>query len=117
MTEFLLPQSDELPYPVDIDPRFILANHIEAALWATLGVGFLLSTISSKRRGVKLAAGIVLLAFGTSDWVESRTGAWYRPWWLLVWKGACLAVLLPLAVREVVLTRRARAGRPPAADR
>jgi hypothetical protein len=36
----------------------------------------------------------VLVAFGFSDVVEIQTGAWWRPWWLLVWKGACLLAML-----------------------
>lgn len=91
-----------------IDPQFILANHIEACLWASLGAGFLLAALRPNRRALKLTGGLTFLIFGASDWVESHTGAWYRPWWLLVWKGLCLAVLVPLAAREVALTRRAR---------
>jgi hypothetical protein len=35
-----------------------------------------------------------LAVFGGSDLVEARTGAWWRPWWLFVWKAACVLVLL-----------------------
>ncbi|MBE7458640.1 MAG: hypothetical protein KJ057_17160 [Phycisphaerae bacterium] len=42
---------------------------------------------------------MTFLAFGASDVVEADTGAWWRPWWLLAWKAACLAVLLTLLIR------------------
>jgi hypothetical protein len=41
-------------------------------------------------------AAAVLLAFGGSDVVETRTGAWWHPWWLLVWKGLCVVALVVL---------------------
>lgn len=34
------------------------------------------------------------LAFGLSDIIESQTGAWWRPWWLLVLKGGCICAFL-----------------------
>lgn len=39
-----------------------------------------------------------LVMFGLSDVVEVRTGAWYQPWWLLVWKGVCLATIVAVLV-------------------
>lgn len=30
------------------------------------------------------------MAFGVSDIIELQTGAWWRPWWLLLLKAACL---------------------------
>jgi hypothetical protein len=41
-------------------------------------------------------AAATLIAFGVSDVIEIQTGAWWRPWWLLVWKGLCIAVLVSL---------------------
>jgi hypothetical protein len=38
-------------------------------------------------------ASALLFAFAISDVVELRTGVWWRPWWLAVWKAACLAGL------------------------
>ena len=37
---------------------------------------------------------IAFFFFGISDVIEARTGAWWRPLWLLVLKGACVIVLL-----------------------
>jgi hypothetical protein len=32
------------------------------------------------------------LVFSISDVIESRTGAWWRPYWLMLIKGGCLVV-------------------------
>jgi hypothetical protein len=29
---------------------------------------------------------LLMIAFGVSDFAEVRSGAWFRPWWLFVWK-------------------------------
>jgi hypothetical protein len=44
-----------------------------------------------------MAAGTFVL-FGASDLIEVRTGAWWRPWWLLAWKAACVFALIVLLV-------------------
>jgi hypothetical protein len=80
---------------------FETANHIEAGLWLLMGLGFAIAGLG--RAGVTRrrceTAGAALVAFGASDIVEAQTGAWWRPWWLLAWKGLCLLVLCPLAIR------------------
>ena len=50
-------------------------------------------------RASAASAAVVFIAFGVSDIVETTTGAWWRPWWLLVWKGVCVLALLTLFVR------------------
>lgn len=74
---------------------FELANLVEAALWIVLGLGFLTYGLWKKLpvRGSWLVVAITLLFFGGSDVVEVRTGAWWRPWWLFVWKAACVITL------------------------
>jgi hypothetical protein len=57
-----------------------------------------------------LAAGLLLFEFGLSDFVEMQTGAWYRPWWLCLWKTATVIALLAL----FVLFRRRRSVSTPA---
>ena len=85
----------------DIDPAFVLSNRIEAALWTSIGIGFFIG--ARFNRGVirrdALIAACVFAIFGCSDLVEATTGAWWRPWWLLVWKGLCLLALLVLTIR------------------
>jgi hypothetical protein len=76
-------------------------NYVEIGLWAGIGavVGALAvrGTGASRRHG--LLAAFTLVAFGLSDWAEIKTGGeWWRPWWLLAWKAACVLVLLTLGV-------------------
>ena len=84
-----------------MDPTFILANYLEACLWTTFAVMAFL-----RRRGPAsgwLAAA--LLMFGVSDVVEAQTGAWYRPWPLLVLKSLCV---LSIAISGWLLWRTRR---------
>ncbi len=88
-----------------IDSLFVTANYVEAALWSIIGIGFLLHAIVKRGGASSLVASLGFLLFGLSDVIETRTGAWWRPWWLLALKGACLAVLLALLARYVVARR------------
>ena len=63
-------------------------NLAEAAMWIAVGIGVL---VLSRRTRAHLLLAIALIAFGLSDVAEVRTGAWWRPPWLLAWKGACVA--------------------------
>jgi len=74
---------------------FRLANFIEAGLWITLGGGFLLAAIfKPAARSACVGTAVALIAFGISDIVETSTGAWWRPWWLLMWKATCIIALI-----------------------
>jgi len=91
---------------VTLDPTFIYGNYIEACLWVGLGIVAFCKRVD--QRGVIL--GVTLVVFGVSDWVEAHTGAWYRPWWLLAWKAACVLLLLIVGIpllRKRLLRRRA----------
>jgi hypothetical protein len=73
-----------------------LYNLAEVGLWCVLGVVVLIDGLrrAGPARGRCLVAALGLFAFAASDWAEWRTGnVWWRPWWLLAWKGACVAVL------------------------
>lgn len=84
-----------------LDPLFIYANYIEACVWAVLAiVAFMKRTSTS---GTILA--IALLLFGISDIVETHTGAWYRPWWMLTWKILCVLAILSIGMQ--MLRKRA----------
>ena len=83
----------------NVDPLFVLSNQIEAALWTLIAVGMAVATLrrSSTRRECAIGA-VAFALFGVSDLVETTTGAWWRPWWLFAWKGACvLGVILAIA--------------------
>lgn len=74
-------------------------NSIEAAFWISVGM-----TVWGKNRQPSLHqrlaqfAAIWFVLFGISDIIEVYTGAWWRPFSLLVFKGACLTALVTCAV-------------------
>lgn len=79
------------------DQFFVLANYAEAVLWFAVGVGFAIAACRRpSRRRAWLVAAAAFIAFGVSDVVEASTGAWWRPWWLLGWKAACVIVFAGL---------------------
>ncbi len=71
-------------------------NLIEAGMWVLLSLvllGFAFSQPRPLRPTLWLLA-VTMVVFGGSDLVEARTGAWWKPWWLFVWKALCVAGLL-----------------------
>jgi hypothetical protein len=103
-----------------VDSFFVTANYAEAALWATIGIGFLLHALAKRGGPSSLIAALAFLLFALSDVIETRTGAWWRPWWLLALKAACLAVFLALLARHIIARRslnpdtaRPRTSTPP----
>ena len=90
-----------------IDSLFVTANYVEAALWSIIGTCFLLHAILKRGGATSIIASIAFLLFGISDVIETRTGAWWRPWWLLVMKGGCIAVFAVVLARYAVARRRA----------
>ena len=88
---------------------FQLANYLEAALWILIATGCAVAALRAggiTRRNCAIAA-VAFCFFGISDIIEADTGAWYRPWWLLVWKAACLAVLAWLLAQYIRERRKA----------
>jgi len=71
-------------------------NLIEACVWFVLAAALFVHALrADKRVRPTLFLIVVTLAvFGGSDLVEAHTGAWWRPWWLFVWKAACVLTLL-----------------------
>lgn len=99
-----------------ITDEFRYLNLLEAGLWITVAVVSAAMGIRRPGRVRKrcLVLAATMFAFGASDVVETQTGAWWRPWWLFVWKAACVAVLLALLVehyRARLAARRAERGR------
>jgi len=80
-------------------------NLIEAGFWIVFGAGLAIAGMRHRRdlAHLGLLSGTILFLFGISDLVEANTGAWWRPWWLLVWKGTCLSgmVLCALKYRRI----------------
>ncbi len=81
-------------------------NLIEAGFWLSMAVlvGGLAPRQATGLRSQAIRAAIWLAVFGLSDVAEAFTGAWWRPWWLMVVKVICLAALLYSA--SVYLHRR-----------
>jgi hypothetical protein len=89
------------------DLMFVLSNRVEAGLW--LAIALALTVAGMRRSGPRLdlvAAAIAFALFGMSDLIEATTGAWWRPWWLLVWKGGCVLTLIVLLRRHAARRRR-----------
>ncbi len=85
-------------------------NAIEVVLWGIIGTGFAYRTLKATK-GSRLMPGLAavgFLAFAGSDAVEIRTGAWWRPWWLFVWKATCVVLLVSLAVIHIRKERSQR---------
>ncbi len=71
-------------------------NLIEAGVWFLLALVLAVYALRRERRlrSTFFLLAVTLAVFGGSDLVEARTGAWWKPWWLFVWKAVCVAVLL-----------------------
>lgn len=78
-------------------------NLFEAALWFAISAVFFFRGVfrsgdkspdarTLRREMFVLAAAFA--AFGVSDVIESHTGAWWEPWWLLALKTASVLVFL-----------------------
>ncbi|HTD65354.1 MAG TPA: hypothetical protein VK846_02340, partial [Candidatus Limnocylindria bacterium] len=61
-------------------------------------------------RPTLLVLALTLAVFGGSDLVEARTGAWWKPWWLFVWKALCVIGLAGAFRRYYRLTKTPRAA-------
>jgi hypothetical protein len=70
-------------------------NLIESGVWFLLSLVLFIYAFRRERsiRPTLWWLAVVLAVFGASDVVEARTGAWWKPWWLFVWKAACVAGL------------------------
>lgn len=79
-------------------------NYLEAGLWFV--IAFALVVRSRMTMPWRWLLPLAFAAFGISDLIEVRTGAWWEPWWLFVLKAACVLVFL-LAWRAL-----RRQGRP-----
>lgn len=65
-------------------------NLTEGFFWIGLGAWLVLTRrVERKPRHYGLA--VVLVLFGISDFAEMQSGAWWQPWWLLMWKTVCVS--------------------------
>ena len=95
-------------------------NLFEAGFWVLFGV--MLAVAARRKRAVRrlgLVSCLISVLFGISDLVEASTGAWWRPWWLLLWKAVCVSGLAVcfLAYRKLrSMPSEATASSPQAAS-
>jgi hypothetical protein len=71
-------------------------NLIEAGVWFALSLALLIHSLRAEERvrPTLFLLVVTIVIFGASDLIEARTGAWWRPWWLFVWKALCVMLLL-----------------------
>ena len=83
-------------------------NLVEAGVWFVFALVLFLYAFRRERRlrSTFWVLTVVIVAFGFSDLVEARTGAWWKPWWLFVWKAACVLLMLAGAWRYRQLTKK-----------
>lgn len=85
-------------------------NGLEALFWMVVAVTVYRNSRSQPRdAGIGRIAAIWFALFGVSDLFEMYTGAWWRPWPLLLLKGACVTALV---VCGVLYRQRHRRRRP-----
>ncbi|MHC4758076.1 MAG: hypothetical protein ACYTE8_05425 [Planctomycetota bacterium] len=94
-------------FVMDIHSQF---NLIEGIFWITVGVLIFVYSFKAKVlvHNIYYIGSILLIGFGLSDFVEIQSGAWWQPWWLLVWKGGCLAGFAVLGTWYYILIKRNR---------
>lgn len=84
------------PSDMNLDAAAGSYNAFEVFLWGCCAVAVLVRSWGAGRplRRIGVVFGIAFLLFAVSDLIEIRTGAWWRPWPLLVLKASCVCVLL-----------------------
>ena len=75
-------------------------NAFEVVWWIGCGIVVGVKSLQADppHHGRGLLSAVTLVLFGLSDVVELQTGAWWRPWWLAVWKGLCINILIACAI-------------------
>lgn len=75
-------------------------NFWEGVLWILIAIWFFVDAFRpmGRKRLFYGLCGVCFLLFGVSDFAELYTGAWWRPWWLLMWKGCCICGFIILYV-------------------
>jgi hypothetical protein len=91
-------------------------NMIEAGVWMVLALVLFCYAFAQPKplRPALWLLAIAMAVFGGSDLVEAQTGAWWKPWWLFVWKALCVVALLRGFVRYFKVRKAISSSRPPA---
>ncbi len=85
-----------LSLPQGYEAIFVYGNLVEALIWFGFSLRYGLKAqrqhprqSARQQRCCQWLSGDFFL-FGVSDLVEIYIQAWWRPWWLLVWKASCI---------------------------
>lgn len=79
-------------------------NLLEAIFWFTLSLFcFFLWSFKKKSNSVQkkypLLLSLIIFIFGITDLIEIKSGAWWRPIWLLLLKSICLIGIIVVFVK------------------
>ena len=75
-------------------------NCIEIFLWGSISAVIFFHWLSKEREKLGLLGlALVFGGFALSDYVELHTGSWWEPWWLAVWKGSSILVIVCAGLR------------------
>ena len=73
-------------------------NYIESILWFTISICLLVKSFQLGKLSVYfpicVIASLAFVAFGVSDIIEAQTGAWWKPFGLLVLKAGCVVTFV-----------------------
>jgi succinate-acetate transporter protein len=71
-------------------------NLVEAVFWMLVTVVILVKAIRAAvpSRRIFFILSAAFFVFSISDIIESQTGGWWKPFWLLLMKTGCIAVFL-----------------------
>jgi hypothetical protein len=75
-----------------------IGNIIEGCFWFLVSLVFFVPALRPKEghRWFCLSGGALFVIFGLSDMYESTTGAWWKPWWLILWNVGCVGGMVLL---------------------
>lgn len=92
---------------MDWQDPLVVFNLVEAGWWFCLSLvcGVALRRVDPRLRRTLVIVSMAFAAFGVSDLIECRTGAWWRPWWLFALKAGCVLTLLAGGARIYRLRR------------
>jgi ribose/xylose/arabinose/galactoside ABC-type transport system permease subunit len=76
-------------------------NYVEAAIWFLIAIIVLFYQLKKRTPFGRIfySLSFIIFIFGISDIIEAHTGAWWKPWWLLVLKGACIISMVWCVVK------------------
>jgi len=85
-------------------------NIFEGFLWIGFSLVFFIPAFkrSEKHRLFCLLGGLGFISSSLSDFYEAHSGAWWEPWWLVLWKAsfAPLIIFMYLWYRKINPKRR-----------